>query len=493
MKLRLTVLFALCSIGLFTAVDAADDDTDAPPEGVEVQTRGPVHEAFAEATKIRGEPGAVVNRPPPEPIEEVPPEEKPDGNNVTWIPGYWTYDEEASDFLWVSGFWREEPPGRDWVPGEWHKVDGGYQRVSGFWAPENQEEVEYLPPPPESLDRGPAVPAPDDTSTYIPGCWLFQSTRYVWQPGHWIEQRPGWVWTPRCYKWTPAGYVFVAGYWDRPLAERGMLFAPVRISRAVYSRRNFVYRPAHVIQADFLLGSLFVRANTRKYYFGDYFEATQRARYIPWMDYRVNRVTHDVNYSYYRAAFARSKGAAWEQNLRTLYKARYANEIPRPPRTLVQQTKVVNNITVNKTYNKVVHKNVNITQMQNVTVVQPIRRVKNYQVTGLSSLAGAPAVGVKKDTIHREVKVTRVHKEAHQEQTKQVERYRAIAQERRTREVKMAAKTTVTKMTTAATVKYQLPKTVPARPARVAVKTPPPPVHPKISPKAPLKGPPKKP
>jgi len=480
MKLRLTVLFAFVSIGLFTTVKAAVDDTDAPPEGVEVQTRGPVHEAFAEASMTQGAPGPVVNRPPPEPIEEVPPEQKPDGDNVSWIPGYWTWDEEATDFLWVSGLWREEPPGRDWVPGEWHKVEGGYQRISGFWAPEGQEEMEYLPPPPESLDRGPAVPPPDDASTYIPGSWLFQTTRYVWRPGYWVAHRPGWVWSPECYKWTPAGYLHVAGYWDRPLAERGLLFAPVRISRAVYSRRDFVYRPAHVIQSDFLIGSLFVRANTRKYYFGDYFEPRHRAKYIPWMDYRFNRVTPDVNYSYYRTTFARSRGAEWERNLRTLYKARYNNEIPRPPRTLIQQTKVVNNITVNKTYNKVVHKNVNITNVQNVTVVRPIRTVKNYQVTGLASLAGAPAAGVKKTAVHREIKVTQVRKEVHKEQSQQVQRYRAIAQDRRTREVKMAAKTTVTKMTTATRVKHELPRTVPPRPARVTVKTPPPPVHPKI-------------
>src|SRR5436305_945434 len=111
---------ALLCAGLLFASQAPPDD-GAPPEGVEVQARGPVHEAFGEPTNARGTPGPVVSKAPPAPVEEAPPQEKPEGDNVSWIPGYWSWDDEAADFLWVSGFWREEPPGRDWVPGEWVK------------------------------------------------------------------------------------------------------------------------------------------------------------------------------------------------------------------------------------------------------------------------------------------------------------------------------------------------------------------------------------
>ena len=75
-------------------------------EGTEVQTRGPVHEAFAEIVTFDAQAGVVVNKAPPEPIEELPPDEKPEGENVTWIPGYWAWDDERTDFLWVSGTWR---------------------------------------------------------------------------------------------------------------------------------------------------------------------------------------------------------------------------------------------------------------------------------------------------------------------------------------------------------------------------------------------------
>src|SRR4051794_5307757 len=93
------------------------------PEGVEVLARGPVHEAYAEPVNTQPQPGVVVNKLPPAPIDEVPPDQKPEGDNVQWIPGYWGWDGEQKDYLWVSGFWRAPPPGRRWLPGHWQQTD----------------------------------------------------------------------------------------------------------------------------------------------------------------------------------------------------------------------------------------------------------------------------------------------------------------------------------------------------------------------------------
>src|SRR5436309_1999360 len=49
----------------------------AGQEGVVVQTRGPVHEAYAQAYERAPEPGPVVARRPPEPVPEEPPDQKP--------------------------------------------------------------------------------------------------------------------------------------------------------------------------------------------------------------------------------------------------------------------------------------------------------------------------------------------------------------------------------------------------------------------------------
>ena len=113
-------------------------------QGVQVLTRGPVHEAFAETVTFDPEPGIVVPKAPPAAIEEVPPEQRPEGDNVAWIPGYWGWDDERNDFLWVSGIWRDLPPGRQWVPGYWGKSAQGYQWTSGYWADAKASDVALL-------------------------------------------------------------------------------------------------------------------------------------------------------------------------------------------------------------------------------------------------------------------------------------------------------------------------------------------------------------
>ena len=68
------------------------------------------------------------------------------------------------------------------------------------------------------------------------------------------------MWIPDSYCWTPAGYVFVSGYWDHDLVDRGLCFAPVLIDARFRGRAGWFYRPAYNVAADFLLGSLFVHA-----------------------------------------------------------------------------------------------------------------------------------------------------------------------------------------------------------------------------------------
>jgi len=106
--------------------DAQPDPNMQPalPEGTEVLAKGPVHEAFATTAEAPA-PGPVVAKQPPDPVEELPPDQKPEGDNVQWIPGYWAWDEDGSQYIWVSGFWRQIPPGRAWVPGSWREAAAG--------------------------------------------------------------------------------------------------------------------------------------------------------------------------------------------------------------------------------------------------------------------------------------------------------------------------------------------------------------------------------
>ncbi len=82
-----------------------------PYTDVEPLTRGPLHEAFAEPVVLNGEAvDFVTTTPPPAPIDEVPPDQQPSGENVQWIPGYWFWEPSMNNFVWVSGCWREAPP-----------------------------------------------------------------------------------------------------------------------------------------------------------------------------------------------------------------------------------------------------------------------------------------------------------------------------------------------------------------------------------------------
>lgn len=270
-------------------------------EAVEYLTRGPLHAAFAEPYEADPRPSPVVRQQPPEAINEIPPDYRPDGENVAWIPGYWAWDEDRSDFIWISGVWRDVPPHHQWVPGYWSQTSGGYQFVSGFWASTQVAELEYLPPPPNSLEEGPSSPAPGETYFYIPGHWVYSGNDYQWQPGYWAVNQENWVWNPAHYVWTPRGCVYQAGYWDYDIPYRGVVFTPVYYQQPVYRNAQYSYRPQYVVETGLgLFVHLFVRPNYGQYYFGDYYGPTYTSNYQPWSTYYQGQRSYDPFYTNYR-------------------------------------------------------------------------------------------------------------------------------------------------------------------------------------------------
>ena len=377
---RLATVIVLLGLGAWLAAGnpGQSQDQAQPPaqqqEGMEVLTRGPIHEAFAEPVDFAPQPTKTVPRQPAEAVPEVPPDQKPADENAQWIPGYWAWDDERSDFIWISGVWRVPPPGRTWTPGYWNQTEAGWQWTPGYWALAEQNQVQYLPAPPAPLEAAPSVPAPAADSVMVPGTWTWVNTRYMWRPPYWVDYRPGWVWIPAHFVWTPAGFVFVDGYWDLELVKRGLLFSPIYFNRPLWTQASWFYRPFYPVYDSFLMGAMFVRPGYYHYYFGDFFDARYRnLGFTAWIDFRFGRFGYDPLFSYYR--WRNRDNRAWLADMRFVYDGRFKGDFPRPPRTLAQQNTIIQNITVN---NRTTVNNINITNLVRATA--PLNRFESKTV-----------------------------------------------------------------------------------------------------------------
>jgi hypothetical protein len=303
--------------------------------GMETLTRGPVHEAFAAPTAGDPQPGPVVPKGPPAEINEEPPAIKPDG--AIWVPGYWEWDDELKDFLWVSGSWRVPPPGMRWVPPYWTEADGGWRRVPGFWISADAGELDYRPAPPATLEAGPASPAPADNYFWIPGTWTYYDTGYRWRTGYWSPYQTDWVWVPSRWSWTPAGCVYLPGFWDFRLAFRGQLFAPVYFQRPIYTQPNWCYRPRCVLDPSRLLVHLWIRPSCGAYYFGNYYGPQYKSwNLTPWCHWQRSRGHHDPLLSWCSTHYRR-QGIDYVGRMQSWHDHHDAHDHDRPPRTWNEQ------------------------------------------------------------------------------------------------------------------------------------------------------------
>jgi hypothetical protein len=307
----------------------------------EVLTRGPIHEAFAEVVINNPSPGLIVPKQPPASVNEQLPDLKPEGATVVWIPGYWAWDDDRKDFVWLTGVWRVPPPGSRWIPGYWNKTQAGYQWTAGFWVPFNTTQLQHLPVPPESKEVGPSSPAPSLDHFYSPGYWIWRAGKYDWQSGFWSKIQGGWTWMPPRYVWTPAGCVFVAGHWDYPLPNRGLLFAPVYFfnqgqavgNPGVATTVPLQLTPNVVVNTAVITNNLFVRPAYSHYYFGDYYgEPYTGLGFQTWFAWQDSGRGYEPIFVYDRWHWGRNN-PDWDAQMRAGYQQRLANMSARPVRT----------------------------------------------------------------------------------------------------------------------------------------------------------------
>ena len=273
----------------------ADDLLES--DGSTVMMRGPLHEAYAEQFSENPTPGDVVGKEPPESINEQPPAFQPEGERIQWITGYWGWDVELQDYIWVTGIWRNVPPGQQWIPGYWTSVGDGWQWISGFWMAVETEELLYLPMPPKSIDQGPSSPAPGDDFFWLSGSWQYNQGQYLWQAGHWAQGFDEWIWVPSRYVWTPSGCIYRTGYWDYGIVQRGTVFCPVVFANG-YTQQPFT--PNYTVEVGpLLLANLFVAPGFHHYYYGNYQAYQGKQNLYPWVNYYQRARGFDPLYSYY--------------------------------------------------------------------------------------------------------------------------------------------------------------------------------------------------
>ncbi len=300
--------------------------------------RGPIHEAFAEPFELTPTPDQIVGKAPPAEVQEVPPAAKPEGDNVEWINGYWSWDDDRADFIWVSGVWRRIPKGRRWHAGYWEEVDGGYQRMPGAWLAVESTELEVLPQPPESLEEGPTGPAPSDDHFWIPGCWEYRG-QYVWRPGFWSPSYTNWVWVPDHYTWTPRGCVFVSGYWDYTWDRRGTLFAPCDFGVNLLAGTTYRYTPQVVVDCEEPFVHLWVRPGYHQLYFGDYYDRGHLG-YSPWYRHCHRLRAYDPLYTHYRWAFSLGSSISFYNHLENQHRHYSSHKHLRPAQSLHDQRRL---------------------------------------------------------------------------------------------------------------------------------------------------------
>jgi hypothetical protein len=310
---------------------------------------------------------------------------------VIWIGGYWHWDDERNDYLWVSGTWRTPPPHKQWIAGYWRDQGEQWQWVPGFWAEAAAEveakQVTYLPQPPQAPQVAPPGQAPAADCFFVPGSWVWNpgTSAYAWRAGYWARLQPGYVWVPDRYLWTPAGYVFVPGYWDLTVSQRGVLYAPVIVDTNVVPA-GYYYTPAYAVTDTVVIDALFVRPVYAHYYFGDYYgPAYARMGFESVYVYSGRNYDSIIVYE----TWAHRSQPNWISVQIDVFNGRSRGVLPVPPRTLVQQNTIIQQNVTNVT-------NVtnNITNVTNNTT--NVNRTNNYNTPVLASTSKVMAAkGVK--------------------------------------------------------------------------------------------------
>ena len=253
-------------------------------QGPQVLTRGPIHEAFAAPVVHDPAAGPVIPKQPPDPIQEMPPgpearrPERPVDSGLLELGRLAQRLSLGQRHLARAA--AQQPVGaRLLAPGRRGQPVGAGHVDSGELGPAQGQgqasaQAQAIVPAGtagEPRDRPDHAAARAPTSPGLPATGPGKESVTSGGPGFWAAVQPNWIWMPAHYVWTPSGYLFVPGYWDLPVANRGLMFAPVYYPQPVYAQPGFVFTPSISIVGSAVTANLFVSAGTNQYLFGDFY------------------------------------------------------------------------------------------------------------------------------------------------------------------------------------------------------------------------------
>ena len=298
LPLPFLMAWLLCPLVVAQGTPAADPGQD---QDVQVLTRGPVHEAFALPVVHDPRPGLTVPKQPPAPVEEMPPDQKPAGQNVQWIPATgagtpaartssgsaasgasrrragngcratgtrWTRDISgcrATGCPWPRN--RAEGPGRGGFPGSGRLICRRLRRASrpGRAAPPRGPASSGRPEAGTGKTLGSSGAPGSGRPSSRAGCGSRRTTCGL--PGDTCSSRA----TGTC-PW-PA---------EASSSPRSIIAQPV------YLRPAYVVLAVDHLLASGLVTSLFVQPSYHQYCFGDYYDrAFLSVGIFPWFSFHI--------------------------------------------------------------------------------------------------------------------------------------------------------------------------------------------------------------
>jgi len=173
-----------------------------------------------------------VGRVPPAPRQETVPR-APRGD-VEWLPGYWKFEVEVDDFVWIGGTYVVRAP----VPAATQPTTTTTTTTTTTNTPPpppavvappppSETETATAPPPARTLEasvpprpepRAEVIPPPPGVpgALFIAGYWELRGRAWAWVPGHWqLPTESGARFRPPSVEIRGDARIYLPGRWFR--------------------------------------------------------------------------------------------------------------------------------------------------------------------------------------------------------------------------------------------------------------------------------------